>query len=227
MRDKIKDTEYFNCFIKEDLTRVNKFTSKLKSGEVKAERVLPVKSKIHDLRLGILIARYSKGDELALLEQEYLSLVEEWEEIYEPDYYNKNLQMISLAVLFELDTTFVKRIKRMVEKSGINDWLFAFLLNWLDDEKTENDKALLFPDTFSTLRKAVFEENKAELLKKYLSNDWYNEDCGCYEAHKSKQNIYYGYWSFEAGAMAKILNIDDDILRNQPYYPYDLVHYKR
>ena len=73
----------------------------------------------------------------------------------------------------------------------------------------------------------VAEENKIELLKKYLTSEWYNGDCGSYEAHKSKHNIYYGYWSFEAGAIAKILNLDDTSLKNVPYYPYDLVHYKK
>ena len=85
---------------------------------------------------------------------------------------------------------------------------------------------MLFPNTFTTLQRVVYEENKIELLKKYLNNDWYNEDCGCYEAHKSKQNIYYGYWSFEAGAIAKILKINDTQLRDTQYYPYDMVHYK-
>ena len=45
--------------------------------------------------------------------------------------------------------------------------------------------------------------------------------------HKAKEKLYYGYWSFEAGAIAKILNLDDSNLKNVPYYPYDLVHYKK
>lgn len=67
--------------------------------------------------------------------------------------------------------------------------------------------------------------NKIELLKKYLKG-WYNTDCEVFEAHKSDQKIYYGYWSFEAGAVVKILGIDDSELKDIPYYPYDLVHYK-
>ena len=202
MRDKIKDIEYFNTFINEDLARVKKFSDKLENGEVKEDRILPVKSKVHDLKLGIMIARYSKGDELTLLEEEYLDLLAEWEEVWEPEYYNKNLKMISLGILFQVDRVFVKKVKNMLKKSNINDWLYNFLLD------------------------SLYEENKIELLKKYLNNDWYNEDCGCYEAHKSKQNIYYGYWSFEAGAIAKIMKINDTQLSDTQYYPYDMVHYK-
>ena len=49
MRDKIKDIEYFNTFINEDLARVKKFSDKLENGEVKEDRIIPVKSKVHDL----------------------------------------------------------------------------------------------------------------------------------------------------------------------------------
>lgn len=226
MRDTIKNMKYFNEFVAEDMARVKKFSDKLKNGEVKTERIRPIKSKIHDLELGILIAKYSKGDELSLLEKEYLDLLYGWEDVWEPDYYNKNLKMISLGVLFEAEKTFAKKIKNMLEKSNINDWLLFFLLDSWNDEQMNRGKELLFPNTFFSLQQVVLEENKIEHLRKYLSEDWYNEDCGCYEAHKSKQNIYYGYWSFEAGAIAKILNLNDKQLYGTQYYPYDLVHYK-
>lgn len=82
------------------------------------------------------------------------------------------------------------------------------------------------PDIFQIMKELVKERDKSDLLEKYLKEDWYNKEYECYEAHKSDQNIYYGYWSFEAGAIAKILNLDDSNLKNVPYYPYDLVHYK-
>ena len=56
--------------------------------------------------------------------------------------------------------------------------------------------------------------------------EWYNKDCEVYESHKSVQSLYYGYWSFEAGAVAKILRLNDSKLKGVPYYPYDLVHYR-
>lgn len=204
MRDTIKDIKYFNTFINEEQERVKKFSDKLKNGEVKEDRIFPVKSKMHDLKLGILIAGYSKGDELSILEKEYQGLIDDWEEVWKPEYYNKNLKMISLGILFQADSAFAQKVKNMLKSSNINDWLYDFLLDSWDGEQTEASK----------------------VLKKYLKNDWYNKDCGCYEAHKSRQNIYYGYWSFEAGAVAKILQLDDKDLRNEPYYPYDMVHYK-
>lgn len=226
MRDKFKDAEYFNNFINEDLARINKFSTKLKNGEVKSERISAVKSTVHDLKLGIIIAQYSRGDSIEHLEEEFFRLLDEWEEVWEPEYYNKNLKMISLALLFKVDEKVAKKIKNMLKESGINDWLLDFMLNFLDKEGYNVEEKLLFPERFSKLRKIVNEKKRIELLKEYLSEDWYNEDCGSYEAHKSRQNTYYGYWSFEAGAVAKILKIDDSSLKDVPYYPYDLVHYK-
>ena len=189
---------------------------------------------MHNLRLGILTAKYSKGDDLSLLEQEYLSILDEWEEVWAPDYYNKNLKMISLAVLFKVDSIFGAKIRQMLEKSGIKDsgnvgdggnpkcekgyvtsYLWEYVLS----------KDMLFPKSFHTLQELVFGEGGIELLDRYLSKEWYNKDCGCYRAHKSRCNVYYGYWSFDAGAIAKILGLHDDSLKAKRYYPYDLVHY--
>lgn len=226
MRDHRKDINYFNTFINEDSLRVEDFLDAVESGEVAQNRIIPVKAKVHDLKLGLLIAKYSKGDQLPSLENEYLELIAEWEEVWEPDYYDKNIQIISLGVLFETGAELAKNVRKKLEQSGIDDWLYNYLLDSLDGEQTERSREMLLPELYSNLQKAVYEEDKISFLKKYLSEDWYNEDYDCYEAHKSKYNIYYGYWSFEAGAVAKILNIDDAALKDMPYYPYDLVHYK-
>ncbi len=216
MRDKLKGEKYFKNFISEDSKRIKKFSHQLKMGKVAEERIFPVKAEVHNLKLGVMIAQYSRGDSVAVLEKEYLQLVGEWEEVFEADYYNKNLKMISLAVLFGVDSSILERIKLLLQKANINDWLFDFLLNMGDDEMAEATSDLLFPRSYGLLKKAVYAENKVELLKRYLIEAWYHRDCGCYEAHKSEQNIYYGYWSFEAGAVAKILKLDDD----------DLIHYR-
>lgn len=38
--------------------------------------------------------------------------------------------------------------------------------------------------------------------------------------------VYCGYWSFEARAVVKILNIDDTGMEQMPYSLYNLVYYK-
>lgn len=50
MRDQIKDVKYFNAFLQEEQARITRFSDKLANGEVKPERQLPVKTKIHEIR---------------------------------------------------------------------------------------------------------------------------------------------------------------------------------
>ena len=223
MRDSIKSEKYFDEFIAEDTARILKLTKKVNDGEVRSERLVPVKQGIFRIKLGIIIARYSKGDNIACLRSDFMEIYEEWiMSFFSPVAYNENLKMISLAVLFEIEQKLITLTKRKLKEKAVKDWLLLFLMG----EKQPN-LPLLFPDRFQIMKELVKERDKSELLEKYLKEDWYNKEYECYEAHKSDQNIYYGYWSFEAGAIAKILNLDDSNLKNVPYYPYDLVHYKK
>ena len=170
MRDQIKDREYFNEFLQEEQARITRFSDKLANSEVKPERQLAVKTKIHDLKLGILTARYSRGDELSALEGEYAELLKSWGEVWEPDNYNKNLKMISLGVLFEGDIVLAKETKAMLDAANIDDWLLSFLLcSWTDIEMENKDVDLIFPKDFSLLQKVVLTHNRRESLQEYLS----------------------------------------------------------
>lgn len=224
MRDKLKNIEYFDLFIDEDTQRVIKFQNKLDANEVKEERILAVKTKIHDLKLGILVAKYSKGEEIDVLKKEYLQLLQEWSDVFCEESYNKNLKMISLAVLFNIEEDYLQVIQEMLHEKKIFDWLFEFLLC---GQNAKEDCILLFQEDFAKLKEFTYNPSNIQVLIDYLKNDWYCENCGCYEAHKSIHNIYYGYWSFEAGAVVKRLGVEDIQLKELQYYPYDLVHYDK
>jgi hypothetical protein len=40
-----------------------------------------------------------------------------------------------------------------------------------------------------------------------------------------KDKGYSGYWAWEVAAVVKILGLDDLIFKDNPYYPYDMVHW--
>lgn len=213
MRDTLKSEKYFDEFIEEESKRIEKFMLKLEKGEVRKERIFPVKCKIHDLKLGILIARYSYGDRLSVLKEAFIDLCYEWEEVFQPEYYNKNLIMISLTVLFNVGKEQIKRILDLLKNAGVEDGVFEFILNAVPGYDISEKIPLIFPKDYMTLKQVASSDKPIPLLKKYLLEEWYNIDCGCYEAHKSSQKIYYGYWCFEAGAFAKILQLDDKELK--------------
>ncbi|WP_157908965.1 DUF1911 domain-containing protein [Capnocytophaga canimorsus] len=108
-----------------------------------------------------------------------------------------------------------------------------FLINTLVT-KTYSTKNVLFPKPYAALKEVIDlandnqKEKATQRLKKYLDKEWYkgHSDTGWYNSHKSKHNIYTGYWSFESGALVKILGLDDTLLKDQKYYPYDMVHWQ-
>jgi hypothetical protein len=63
-------------------------------------------------------------------------------------------------------------------------------------------------------------------LKQYLEKEWYkgHANSGWYDNHKSKHATYSGYWCWESGALVKALGLEDSSLKEQLYYPYDMVH---
>ena len=146
-------------------------------------------------------------------------------QVFQSEYYNKNLIMLSLAVLFNVEKEQMKRILDLFKNAGVEDWIFEFMLNAVLGYGTSEKIPLMFQKDYTTLKQVAFSDKPIPLLKKYLLKEWYNIDCGFYEAHKSSQKIYYGYWSFEAGAFAKILQLDDKNLKEIPYYPYDRIHF--
>lgn len=221
MRDNIKDEQYFTEFIAEDLNRVLKLSKKIEMGEIKNSRIIPVKQGIFRLKLGIIIAKYSRGDNIQDLKLSFELIFKEWiTNFFSPEAYNENLKMISLGILFNIGQDLLLLVKQKLVEYQIIDWLYCFLLNY----KMENTP-FIFYHRFHTLKDVVEKTDKINFLVKYLMEEWYNKDCEVYESHKSVQSLYYGYWSFEAGAVAKILRLNDSKLKGVPYYPYDLVHY--
>ncbi len=154
-----------------------------------------------------------------------------------PLYWNENssyvdmLWMMSLSILFEVSKEEFCVISDLVEKYNRNDALLDFFINYKVHGivgKIEGEYSYGFP--YDKLADIIADKrNCTDGLKEYLQKYWYigHKDMGWYDIHKAKEKLYYGYWSFEAGAIAKILNIADDSLKNVKYYPYDLVHYKK
>ena len=63
------------------------------------------------------------------------------------------------------------------------------------------------------------------LLEEYIEKKWLEGHSKLGWKNIHKQGGYIGLWSYEAGAVAKMLGLDDSKLINSNHYPYDLVHY--
>lgn len=139
--------------------------------------------------------------------------------------------MISLAILLNIDSENedIVALIRLLREANYHDYLVDLLLSFIDKKYVESYPDFKWSNTYETLKNVAKSENKEDaivLLKSYLDNQWYDihKECAWYDSHKSTKTTYYGYWSFESGALVKALGIDDSSLNEQLYYPYGLVH---
>ena len=98
-----------------------------------------------------------------------------------------------------------------------------------EDEKQTHANKLAFPKLYKGLFKLT-QLSDAQAAKKALIDyigKWYNlnKDAPWYNNHL-KTSSYRGYWAWEVAAVVKILQIDDSDLKDNPYYPYDMVHWE-
>lgn len=224
MRDSIKSREYFDVFILEDSNRVEKFENNIKSGVLREDRILPVKDKLIQIKIGVIIAKYSRGDSIESLKIEFESLIDLFVEAWNSESYEDNLRFASLAYLLDVDTNLMKRIREKLKEAQNYDYLIDFVL--VGQSSTLDKGNLSYPESYQKLVHFIDERN-IDVLLDYL-HGWYNDHyhSAWFDSHKSKKvNLYYGYWSFEAAAISKRVELKDDSLRKEPYYPYDIVHF--
>lgn len=230
IRDKLRNREYFDLYIEEERDDINWYCNKLNKGEVTEDRILPVKKGILSAKINCIIAQYSRGDSVHHLMKSFDEIFHDFKELGAKGVthtYSENLRIVSLSVLFDITK------EKICDFNGMTlyqDSLMNFLIN--GEMTDEISKENLQRKDYSMLYELIFmadKEKQSEQLKTFVNDIWYktNDEMGWYEAHKeTKVNIYNGYWCFEAAAVAKLLNIPDDNLKDSQYYPYDLAHFE-
>ena len=131
MRDVLMSEQYFAEYIKEETQRIDKFTTKLQNNEVREDRIYSVRKKIDAIKFGLLISKYSYGEDIDKLRPEFIELLKDM-----PLYWNENssyvdmLWMMSLSVLFEVSKEEFCIISDLVRKYNRNDALLDFFINY-------------------------------------------------------------------------------------------------
>ena len=113
----------------------------------------------------------------------------------------------------------------------MKDYIYDTLIRYRFPDWVQLTNSVLYPSPYQFVVDVVelAKQSKTEAVKrleKYLKKEWYrgHSDLSWYNDHKYGIN-HDGYWSFESGALVKVLGLDDSILKGQPYYPYDMVHW--
>lgn len=168
-----------------------------------------------------IIAMYSAGRPVDEISNLFPGVIEMMEKSWNGKNYEQMLQVLSIGIMLGVEEELFSRLTGLVRKC---DGLIEFMI------QGRPEGPLLFPEPYTKLMEVIQSDGhqQAEQLRSYLKNDWYDghADSGWHDTHKHPDPIYSGYWSFESGAVAKILGLDDENLKNVRYYPYDLVHYR-
>lgn len=251
MRDTLKNEHYFVDFIDNRYKSLEKRVIKLESGQINPDRIVPVHQAMASSYLQISSAKYSletesiqkikadisKGIKLvdkALVENNGKVHVadEEYSNKYYIHTYQEILQYLALAYLLEIPDNEFQTLVDIIDRDNISDNLYEFIIKARFPNRKQ-DKPEIYETNSATvkvydkLRKATETQDKVEaskLVKQFLEKDFYHKHMNLYNSHKSKVNIYCGYWSFEAAAVVKIMGLDDSSFINQQYYPKDLIH---
>lgn len=224
MRDSIRTKAYFDEFIAQEKERICKFQDKLNSGSIDDERVPLINNKIIYLKTDLIIAKYSRGDSINDIKNEFEELIDMVCEKGDVSIYEDNLCLASLAYLLGVNSDKMMRLRSKLMESETYDYLIDFV--FLGSESDIDINKISFQREYKKLTKYIDDRTKETFLK-YLRG-WYRSHLhsSWYDSHKNEKfKLYFGYWCFEAGAIAKRFQLDDNDLQNEQYYPYDMVHF--
>ena len=175
-----------------------------------------------------MIATYTAGYPIEKFKEEYLTFVDSLVPVWHSNSgYDAMLWALSIGILLEVDETTFDKLVDLVRKDDPEDYLIDYLIQSRHPEWTIRIN-YNFPRPYGFTRKIIEEENSEQalkLLKEYVTKKWYpgHRDTGWYDLHKYNIDNYYGYWSFESGALCKLKELDYKQLEGLPYFPYDLV----
>ena len=244
VRDKYGTIECFSALIQKNAAEIAEDIEDIKYVEAKEKLgeqayAVPNSQVIKNIntsnirrKMTILFASYSMGksvDEICIQYPSLASFIADtWDEIT----YTYMIQMLSIGILINAETYDFDKLVGIVKKDREHDFLIDFLIHHRKSEWEMTTDRFMQKIPYQYTQNIVFlaETNKQEAvaeLKKYLTKYWYrgHSDEGWYNIHKQHIRLHRGYWSFESGALVKILGLDDSSLKGLPYYPYDMVHW--
>lgn len=187
-----------------------------------------IRSSIFRYQKEIMIATYTAGYSLEKFKSEYIKYIKNMKLSWHSNSgYEQMVWALSIGIMLDIDEAIFDQIVDLVKKDDPEDYLIDYLIQYRHPAWKIRIN-YNFPRPYGFTRKIIEEENSEQALKRlqeYLTKKWYqgSKDTGWHDLHKTNNKSYYGYWSFESGALCKIKGLDYRELEGVPYFPYDLV----
>ena len=141
------------------------------------------------------------------------------------------IHFTSIGLLLGIAKDDMQAIIDVLDRNKVNDRLFDFIVTSYGLKRSMNSDGYLFGNPYPLLMDVVnvAKEDKSKaskLLAEYIEKEWINGHSKLGWKKMHKEGGYVGLWSYEGGAVAKILGLDDSNLADSNHYPYDLVHFR-
>jgi hypothetical protein len=234
-REVFKDQAYFDHYVEyRSQQRIPNYRAKADASDSDSRDRRRLYYAIFRETLHLLIARYSRGEDISALRESFPQVVDaladyQAEQGYEPfdfqnlDDYVRALWLISLAQLLDIEDGCIDRLLRLIDQDG-QDTLFERLVA-LKMPGRSFDLMLIHPKPYALLYESLDAqgEKRDSLINKFLKQYYPSmESTYWHDTHLKDQAGFFGYWCFELAAFVKGLQIDDTAFADNQYYPCDL-----
>lgn len=215
-RDKRKNDRYFEDYIIFQNKRIAKFKSMAETQpdteQDKRKKILRI---VGNFQKDLFTAKYSIGaskQELKKIFDDYIEILQ----IIKTNEYGEYVDVMAIGVLFDMN---LKDLQTIAGNDGLHDGIVNVLVNYPDI----SNKPLCYPQYYQAFYDYITGKTDIEEFSKYLSVTWYDssKEFSWYDSHKSKENVYVGYWCWLAAAC--IILRKEKSIYNIPYIPYDLL----
>lgn len=215
VRDKRKSKLYFEGYLSIEKDRLNKFLEKRET----LENTEKVDLYISTISMNILIAEFSAGADKDSL---YIAYKRIMKYCHKPSY-EELLRILSFAILLEDNGNEIVEYISNNDNKIRDDKLLSTLANKINSNKYPATSKYEVEFLYSQLSAVIDSQKsvqKETALIEYMGT-WYSkcEGASWHESLNNENNVYYGYWCFEAAALAKIYLINTTELEKNEYFP--------
>jgi len=239
MRDQLKDIEYFEKRYKNDSMHFEEICSECNDALAElAEKGDDYKGKIHLYFYEIALefqmkfySGYSLGLPMKELKKDFPKLVDAILNSWKGEVYDDIEFVLCLAIIFDIDRNKMKPILDLLIKYDYQDYILDNLAHYINSDFTIRTSKMKYKKKSSPIAKIIklsetSKEDAVSSLVNYLHNKWFSLQTDSVIDNQShlRKDQYRGYWSIESAALVKMLGLNDDILKDCKYYPYDLLH---
>ncbi|MBQ3681553.1 PoNe immunity protein domain-containing protein [Succinimonas sp.] len=138
------------------------------------------------------------------------------------------LRLTAMGLLLAKDNAVIEKLYDVAHRERVDDRLLNLFFRAAGFNASDS---VGFWDKdpygyFAPLLDNLYDAYRAmDALEEFVVDKWIPG----HEAHEFSTYLmsryYHGLWCYEAAALAKVLKIEDNGLKNNPHYPYDMAHY--